>query len=147
MSRTNQWLIAMAFGVVSIWGCADSQSTGPSAADRLKALETKNAKLEDDFRAVVAARDQLRRKLAAAEDQQAQLQKEGQEQLQKLTQERDDLRQQVVARTGERDVLMGQFEQVRKGIKELLGQVDAASLKLPTEPATAAVKTNPAGKL
>jgi predicted RNase H-like nuclease (RuvC/YqgF family) len=113
-------------------------------AERLRALEVKNAKLEDDFRAVAAARDQLRRKLSAAEDQQQQLQKQTEE-LQAVTRERDELRQQLVARTAERDALTGQFDQVRKGLKDLLGQAEA-SIPRPSEPVTSAVEVTIPGK-
>jgi flagellar motility protein MotE (MotC chaperone) len=137
MSRANQALIVLTAAVVGIWGCAQSQGPGPSAADRLRALEVKNAKLEDDFRAVAAARDQLRRKLAAAEEQQQQLQKQLEEQTQALAKEREQMKQQLTARTTERDALLTQFEQFRKGLKDLLGQAEAA-VPHPTDPVTSA---------
>ena len=75
MSRTDRALILLTLALVGIWGCAQSgDSSGPSA-DRFKALEAKNAKLEEDFRAVVTARDQLRRRLSATEEQQQSQQK------------------------------------------------------------------------
>jgi predicted RNase H-like nuclease (RuvC/YqgF family) len=142
MSRSNQALILLTLMVMGVWGCAEgAQSPGASLADRVKALEAKNAKLEDDFRAVAATRDQLRRKLAAAEDEQARLQKQVEEQVQAANRERDELRNQLAERTRERDVMVKQFEQFRKGLKDLLGRAEAALPRV-SEPISSAT---PAG--
>lgn len=141
MSRANQALLVLTAAVMGIWGCAQSQGPGPSAADRLRALEVKNAKLEDDFRAVAAARDQLRRKLAAAEEQQAQLQKHVEELNSTLTKEREDMARQLALRTSERDSLVSHVEQFRSGLKELLGQAEAALPRPAAEPVAAATET------
>jgi chromosome segregation ATPase len=129
---------------IGLWGCARGPASGPGSVERIRALESKNAKLEDDFRAAAAARDQLKKKLTAAEEQRAQL---GQQldQLQSLSRERDELRQQVTARTGERDALQNQIEQLRKSIRGLLGQVDAVVIPL-TTPLTSAGQTPAPGK-
>ena len=127
MSRANQAFILVTITIVGIWGCAQGEpSPGASAADRVKALENKSAKLEEDFRAVAAVRDQLRRKLAAAEEQQQRLKRELEEEIQTITKERDELRQQLAARTTERDTMTTQFEQFRNSLKELIGQAEAA---------------------
>src|SRR5262249_32972325 len=110
--------------------------------ERIKALEGKCAKLEDDYRAVAAARDQLKKKLAAAEAERARAQEEL-AQRDALVKERDELKQQLAARTGERDAVQGQFEQFRKGIRSLLGQAEAANPPAPQPPVSAAEK--PAG--
>jgi chromosome segregation ATPase len=145
MSRADIGLIIMTIALLGAWGCSQGQSPGPSTSDRLKALELKNAKLEDDFRAVALARDQLRRKLAAAEEQQQQLQRQIDE-LQSLVRERDELRQQVVSRTSERDALINQLEQFRRNLKDLLGQVEVA-LPRATEPVTSASEVESPEKL
>jgi len=137
MTRAKLALIVLTLSLVGAWGCSSSQTPGPSSADRLKALEVKNAKLEDDFRAVAAARDQMRRKLAAAEEQQQQLQKHIDE-MQTVTRERDELRTLLTQRTVERDNLVNQYDQFRKGLRELLGQADAA-LPQVSDPLTATV--------
>lgn len=136
MSRSDHALIMLTLAVVGVWGCAQSGTPGPSAAERLKALEVKNAKLEEDFRAVAAARDQLRRRVTALEEQQQAFQQQA-EALQKATRERDELREQLAARTVERDNLTGQLAQFRKGLKDLIGQVEAALPQQPAEPVTA----------
>ena len=138
MSRADHAFILLTLGVVGIWGCAQNQTPGPSTAERLKALEVKNAKLEEDFRAVAAARDQLRRKLASAEEGQQLLQQQIEE-LHKISKERDSLREQLAARTAERDSLAGQFEHFRKGLKDLIGQVEAA-IPHENEPVTSAAE-------
>jgi hypothetical protein len=108
-----------------VWGCARGPATGGTAAvERIKALEEKNARLEDDFRSAAALRDQYQRKLTATEEQQARLQQET-DALQAAARERDQLKQLVEQRTGERDALNTQFEAFRKNIREALGQVEA----------------------
>ena len=139
MISAKQALLLLAV-VVGIWGCAPGVGGKPSPADRLRALEIKNEKLEEDFRAVAATRDQLRKQLAAAEELQQQLQEKLATQVQELTRERDELRLQVTARTGERDALVGQFEQFRKNIRELLGQAEASMPRYGDHPVTSAVE-------
>jgi uncharacterized coiled-coil DUF342 family protein len=80
-------------------------------------------KLEEDFRAAASARDVLRSRLASAEEQRSRLESE----VERVVSERDELRKQVAARVAERDTVQAQFEQFRKGIRELLGQADVAS--------------------
>jgi chromosome segregation ATPase len=134
----------MVVATLGLWGCAQEHRNGPGSA-RLKALESKNAKLQNDFRAVVAARDQMRKKLIAAEEQKVRLSQQLEE-IQAITRERDELRQQVTSRTSERDAIQNQFDQFRKGIRSLLGQADTFSANSqPGQPVTSTVKT-PAGE-
>jgi septal ring factor EnvC (AmiA/AmiB activator) len=141
MNSANRALIVFVVATLGIWGCARGPAAGSGSAERIRALEAKIARLEDDFRGAATARDQFRRKLAAAEEVQAQLRQEV-EQLQVVVKERDDLRIQVKARTGERDVLQGQYDQFRKGLRDLLGQAEAAA----SRPAEQTV-TSTAGKV
>jgi chromosome segregation ATPase len=106
------------------WGCAQGPANGPTSAERIRSLENKIAKLEDDFRTAIVTRDQLKKKVSAIEEEKIQL---GQqiEQLQAVVKERDDLKQQLAARTTESDSLQTQFEQFRKGIRTLLGQAES----------------------
>lgn len=128
MTRAKHALIAMVVAVIGSWGCA--RSTPPTTAvhhlDRLKMLETKNAKLEEDFRAAAVARDQLRKQLADAQTHQRQMRADWDEQARTLTREREELRREVAQRTGERDAMGVQYEQFRKSIRELLGQAETA---------------------
>jgi chromosome segregation ATPase len=121
MPCAKKALLILMVATVGIWGCA--QSTTPSStSDRLKALELKNAKLEDDFRAAAAVRDQLRRRVVSLENEQAQLQNH----FQALERERDALRLQLAERSAERDAILAHFDQFRNGLKDLIVQTEAA---------------------
>jgi chromosome segregation ATPase len=132
MTRANKALVVMVTAVLGLWGCAQGPANSASASpERIKALEGKCGKLEDDYRAVASARDQLRKKLAAAEEDRARTQQELNKR-QGVIKERDELRQQLTARTTERDTVQGQFEHFRKGIKTLLGQAEASNTAAPS---------------
>jgi hypothetical protein len=106
--------------ILGVYGCA--KAPGNSAPTESNATTAKAQKLEEDYRAAVAARDQFRQKLVAAEQQQANTQRE-------LEQARNEAK----ARTGERDAVNAQYETFRKNLKELLGTADASlsALNLP----------------
>jgi TolA-binding protein len=150
MSHRYKTLAILVVTSVGLWGCAQGPANGPGSVERIRALESKNAKLEDDFRAAAAARDLLKKKLTSAEEQRTQLGQQ-MDQLQTAVKERDDLRQQVTVRTNERDTLQNQFEQLRKGIRGLLGQADTAGTPTTagtplSQPVTSAVETPTPGK-
>ena len=112
-------------------------------SERIHALEGKCAKLEDDYKAVAGARDQARRKAASLEEDNARLHKEL-EQLRVVVRERDTLKKDLEARTGERDSVQARCDRLKKGLQSLLGQDDAAA-PTPGAPVTAASgpKLNP----
>src|SRR5262249_30608313 len=123
------------------WGCTQGPANSASASlERIKALENKCTKLEDDYRAVASARDQLRKKLASAEEERARVQQELNLR-QGVLKERDELQQQVAARTAERSAIQGQFEASAKGIKTLLGQPEPANHAVPPQPSADATKS------
>jgi septal ring factor EnvC (AmiA/AmiB activator) len=136
MSSAYKALIVAFVGTLGLWGCAKSPANNGSA-ERIKALEAKLLKLEDDFRAVASARDQLRQKLTNVDDQRAHLQAQVTE-LTQVVKERDELRKQFIARTGERDALQVQFDQFRKGLRDLLGQAESATSPAFHQPVTSA---------
>jgi TolA-binding protein len=143
MNSAKQALLALLVAMLGIWGCAKGPGPGVAASERVKALEVRNQKLEDDFRAVAALRDQLRKQIAGAEEQRQQLRQELDQQIEQVNKEREELRQQLSLRTGERDNLATQYEAFRKQIRELLGQADAG-LKAPaSHPVTAAAVATP----
>src|SRR5262249_4139751 len=84
---------------------------------------------------VAGARDQARKQVAALESERARLQKELADK-QVVLKERDDLRQQITTRTGERDTLQQRCDRMKKGLQSLLGQ-DDAMLPSPTAPTAA----------
>lgn len=142
MSQAGKALIVFVVAAMGLWGCAQGPANSPANAERIRALETKLAKLEDDFRSAVSTRDTLRKKLTTVEDERTQLTKQV-EQLQLVVRERDELKAQLALRTSERDSVQSQFEQFRKGIKTLLGQVEPSS---PSQPVTSAAEPTVAGK-
>jgi hypothetical protein len=118
MKRVSDMVAVLFVALLGIWGCAQ----GPSAtaqAERIKSLEAKVTRLEADFRAAAASRDQLRQQLTLAEEH---LQK-----LQVVVKERDELKIQLKLRTGERDQVAAQYETFRKSIKELVGQAESTA--------------------
>ena len=133
MIRKLQVLSALAMAVVCIWGCAQGPSGPVSESERIKALEAKYARLQEDYRAAASARDQLRQKLAAAEEMTTQTRQEL-DLMNEVAKERDDLKQQVLVRTVERDSAMGQFEQFRTEIRKLLGEAEASAASPKLEP-------------
>lgn len=139
MTCAKRALVILMFATLGIWGCAQGPESATKATDQIKYLEIKNGKLDEDFRAASAARDQARKKLAAAEDQFREAREELEQQVQTLTRERNEARQQLASRTTQLDSTVTQFEQFRKNIRELLGQAEAAATPVaPKQPTTTA---------
>ncbi len=90
MSRAQKALSALVVACLGLWGCAQGATNGHASAEHIRALENKIAKLEDDFRAVVTVREQLRKQLTATEQERTQLDQQV-TQLQAVVKERDDL--------------------------------------------------------
>ncbi|MBA4189676.1 MAG: hypothetical protein C0467_16955 [Planctomycetaceae bacterium] len=143
MTRSHKALGFVLVMLVGAWGCS-KVPTSTAAGDKNSSQEAKTKRLDEDFRAAAAARDQFRlrllaaeEKLAAAESRGAQLQAQLDESRATLTAERADLK----ARTNERDNLAIQYEAFRKNIKSLLGQAESslntpANSGNPTSPAS-----------
>jgi TolA-binding protein len=115
MPRSHQAVGLAIVLLIGLWGCsrAPSANSDSATAEKLKAVETKLAKLEEDFRAVASARDQLNRKLTAAEGQVDRLNKD--------VKAKDDL---IQTRTAERDQVTVQYKTLRDGIKDLLAKTE-----------------------
>ncbi len=127
MTQANRALAVLLVAAMGLWGCTKGPGNGVSMNERINALENKCSKLEDDYQAAASARDQLRKKLAATEEERNRLQQEFEQLQQASAKEREDLRQQLTLRTAERDTANAQFESFRKGIRALLGQADLAA--------------------
>lgn len=124
MKRLIQGALVATVAALGIWGCA-ADPAGQATAERLRSVEAKHARLEEDFKAVCAARDQLRRKVAdgdsaAARADAASLQ------VVELQRQREDLQADLRVRTDERDAVRAEFEAFRRGMRDLLGRADAA---------------------
>ena len=105
-------------------------------------------KLEEDHRVAVAAGDQFRQKLATSEEQATKAKKDLELQLEQTKAaaaiERDALKAEVKARTGERDALQSQYDGFRKTLRDMLGNAETAvgQLNLParqSQPAATAM--------
>jgi len=119
MSRAQKALSVLVVACLGLWGCAQGAANGHASAQRMRALESKLAKVETEFRAVVADREQVRKHLAATE--------QDRDKLRASAKQCDELRQQLTARTSERDSVQSQFDQFRKEIRNLLGRADTAA--------------------
>lgn len=124
MTRYHKALGVFLVTLFGIWGCARGPATSGANAtnDKIKALEAKVAKLEEDLKSNIAVKEQMRKKLSDSEDAQNQLQNE----IQRLTMVIKDRDTMVKVRTGERDAVQTQYEAFRKNLKELIGQAEAA---------------------
>jgi septal ring factor EnvC (AmiA/AmiB activator) len=129
MSDYTKAFAVVVLSVLGIWGCAQGP-TASASLEKIKQLEQKITRLEDDFRAATAARDQFRKKLTEAERLVADLRAEV-EALRPVVAERDELRNQLKVRTAERDQVTQQFESFRKSLKELVGQMESATKPQP----------------
>lgn len=136
LNKTSFFLLVAALGV---WGCARSGPGDGRDASRVRTLEAKIAKLEEEVQTMQAARDHLKAKLDTIDKDRAAAAKL----LQGVTNERNELRAQLLARTGERDTLQAQYDNFRKEIRNLLGQADANAGAATSQPVTAATTPPP----
>lgn len=123
-SANKALLLMVAVSLLGAWGC--SQGGGSQNSARVRDLESRYAKLEEDHRATLAARDEARKSLSAAEQERARLRQQVSA-LQLAATERDELRQQVARLTSERDGFQGQLQQFAKELQGLLGKIEAAA--------------------
>jgi septal ring factor EnvC (AmiA/AmiB activator) len=114
MSRSRHAVGVLLVAVFGLWGCSRAPSAdGSATAEKLKAVETKLARLEDDFRAAASARDQLSKRLIAAEEARV-----------ALTRELKAKDEQLQARTAERDQAAGQYKALTDELKGLLSKAE-----------------------
>ena len=67
MNRAIRAAAVLFVALLGLWGCAQGP-TATAQAERIKALESKSTRLETDFRAAAAARDQVRQQLVQSEE-------------------------------------------------------------------------------
>jgi chromosome segregation ATPase len=134
MNCANKALLVLLVVVtLGLWGCAQGTGHAPGSA-RMRDLESRHAKLEEDYRGAVAARDQARKELEALEQERTALL----QQLEQANKDREDLRQQVAARAGERDNFQSHLIQLGKDLHNLAGRIDAAAGTSVSQPLTTA---------
>jgi len=122
MTRISVLAIVVGACMLTVCGCTQGPNRA-ALAERIKTLETKMTRLNEDLRSVTAGRDQFRQDLTKAEEL---IQK-----LQLVVKERDELKVQLKSRIAERDQVVGQYEQFRNTVREVVGQADAAALRFP----------------
>lgn len=116
-------LVILAVSSLGLWGCARQTTNATNA--KIRELENRYAKLEEDYRVVAAANETHRKKLTQIEAQRTTLAKQVEE-LQAVVKERDDLKQQLAARTQERDTVHAQLSQFSKEVQALAGRIESA---------------------
>jgi outer membrane murein-binding lipoprotein Lpp len=120
---------------LGLWGCTQNGASNSGSA-RLRELEAKNARLEDDYRTAVTARDQARKKVGILEEQRSQLVLQV-EQLERIVKERDELKQVLSHRTAERDALQSNMLQFSRDLQNLAAKIDQAGRTPAAPPVTA----------
>jgi chromosome segregation ATPase len=132
-------LTLMAVSSLSLWGCAN-QKTGATNA-KIKELEVRYLKMEEDYHVVVAANEAHRKKIVNLENQRAELAAQVAE-LKAISQERDDFKIQLATRTQERDTLHGSMQQLGKELQGLMGRIESATNSVPGPNLTSATPTS-----
>ncbi len=126
MSRSRRALGLVIVMLCGVWGCSRAPAGGSTAnAEKLKAMETKLARLEDDFRAAASARDQLSKRLTAAEEARIAMKT----QIERMTLEAKAKDEQLATRTAERDQVSNQFKIFRDGLREWLAKADDGKME------------------
>ena len=141
MKNFSPLFVAM-FGLcaMGLWGCG--QQKAGAINTKVRELETRHAKLEDDFRTLQATHEQMREKLSEAETQRGALEKQKTEltaNLDGVILERENLRKQMTQRTQERDHAQTNLMQFSKDLQNLASRVDAAVNSSPQSPSAAII--------
>jgi chromosome segregation ATPase len=125
-------LLVFVISAVGLWGCAQAGPDARTAAAKIRQLETRNTKLEEDYRSSVADVNLLRKKLAEAEKQFEDVSKQNQD-LQNNIKDREELQQKLTTSVGERDALRVQINSFSKELQSLSTRVQqvAGTLKAP----------------
>ena len=122
-NASTVFLVVMMFCSLGLWGCTHQKNGAYNT--KIRELENRYLKLEEDYKVVIQASDQLRKKVGQLETQRTELNLQVDE-LKSVARERDQLRIQFATRTAERDNLHGQINQFRKDMQDLIGRMDTA---------------------
>jgi len=123
-NASTAFLVIMLISSLSLWGCSNQKNTAYN--HKIRDLETRHGKLEEDYRAVVAANDATRKKLANIEQQRLELSQQVDE-LKTAVEERAELKKQLGQRTTERDNVQAQLVGLGRDLQALVGRVEAAA--------------------
>lgn len=122
-NASTLFLVVMMFCSLGLWGCTHQKNGAYHT--KIRELENRYLKLEEDYKVVIQASDQLRKKVGQLEAQRTALNQQVDD-LKTIARERDQLRIQLASRTAERDNLHGQLSKFRSEVNDLLGRVDTA---------------------
>ncbi len=122
MTSTRVGCVLALLATLTIWGCAENSAKEASASAERSAKLTR---LQDEVRNLTSQMTTLRQDLNVALRDKDNLETEV-AQLRVVVKERDELREQLATRTGERDAGVAQLEQLRQGLRSLMEQADAA---------------------
>ncbi|MCS7045328.1 MAG: hypothetical protein NZO58_03125 [Gemmataceae bacterium] len=138
-NASTVFFVVVLFSSLGLWGCTHQKNGAYHA--KIRELENRYLKLEEDYRAVVQAGEQLRKRIGELEAQRNQLAQRVDE-LKTIAKQRDELKTQLAVRTGERDALHGQLTHLRRDLADLLGRIDTAL----AQPAEGSVAATPASR-
>lgn len=139
MTRASKALVVIVVAMLGLWGCAQGPAATKVSREKVKALEARCLRLEDDCKQITAARDQVRKKLAEVEELRLKALQEL-ELKQTVVKERDELKSLLHQRTEELDAMQTQFDSVRQGLRTLLKDADAISTTVPTSPSLSGLR-------
>lgn len=131
-------LLGLWIATLGLWGCAKAPHAQPSATAQVRHLQSRNSKLEEDYRATVAECTRLRKKLTQSEEQCTQLQQE-RELMRVAARERDDLKQRVTTCQAERDELQAQLMRFGQELQSLAGKLEQATARKDGRPLVSTV--------
>jgi len=101
--KTMAWMAV--FFLAGVWGCSRNPGASAAQLDRLKVLEAKCSKLEEDHLAIAEARDAAKQRLSSAEAEISSLKN--------MVSVLQEVRK-------ERDLLNTRMEKLKKGLEELM---------------------------
>lgn len=128
-------IAVLALASLGLWGCSNQKNGATNT--KIRELEARYQKIEEDYRVVVAASETSRKKISQLERERAELQQQIADlkvlalERDNLLAEREDLRKTITTRTGERDNFQGQLVQFGKDLQALVGRVEAAAASTP----------------
>jgi peptidoglycan hydrolase CwlO-like protein len=145
MSRFLKVTTVLILTMLGIWGCAKNPSSSGSQADRIRTLEARCGRLEEDYRSAAADRDKARKQAAQLEDERAELELK-MAASNALATERDNLQKLLETRTSERDLAQAHLNALVSTIQQAIGKAQAQTPPSgPTIPVTTAPVINTAG--
>lgn len=140
------FLVVMLFSTLGLWGIA--QQKNGAYATRMRDLETRYAKIEEDQRIFAQQTEKNQRRIASLEVEKADLSRAVLE-LKTVAAERDELRDQLQARTQDRDTIRVQRDQLSQELRQfsldlqnLLGRMDGVLANAPRSGVVDALPTS-----